>query len=42
MGDWLGEKIKNKDELSLAGTEVEAELGNSGSLKRSYSMITKI
>ena len=23
-----GEKVKNKDQLSLAGTEVEAELGN--------------
>ena len=29
VGGWVGgEKIKNKDQLSLAGTEVEAELGN--------------
>ena len=29
LDGWLGgEKVKNKDQLSLAGTEVEAELGN--------------
>jgi len=30
MDGWVGEKIKNKDQLSLVGAEVEAELSKIG------------
>ena len=42
MDGWLGgEKVKNKDQLSLAGTEVEAELGNKQQITNDRQEITK-